>query len=259
MLSVCRIHPITLIASLLLGLTVHAADEVSLRQIIDRHWEAMGGMRAWSQVESLQFNGTVERDGQQVDIVIVKKQPNQIRATVTLPLPGNAEQKLQIIRAHDGNEAWTATRLAGTENMTKETLPTDAASELLLDAGVMPPLLKMWQGNVPLELRDPRRIGHETAYTIRATPTEGAQFDFFVSSEDFRLIGYDSTSAKGKLTKTLISDYLMIEGIRLPSTITIECDATGRSVIHHSSAKVGVGIYNDYFAIGDRPNTARQP
>ncbi len=250
---------LTVFAALFLSLSAHSAESVSLRQILDRHWEAMGGMEAWSTVESIQLNGTVERNGQIVELVIVKKQPNQIRATVTLPLPGNAEQKLQIIRAHDGKEAWSATRLAGAENMTKEALSPDAASELLLDAGVMPPLLKMWRGNVPLELREPRRIGYETAYTIRATPTEGTQFDFFVSSEDFRLIGYDATNAEGQLTKTLISDYLMIEGIRLPSAITIECDATGRSVIHHSSAEVGVGIYNEYFAIGDRPRSARKP
>lgn len=243
----------------LTALTGHGEEDFDLRQVLDRHLEAVGGMRAWSTVESIQINGTIERGDQLVDLVIVKKQPNHIRATITLPLPGDTENKLQVIRAHDGKEAWTATRLAGAENMNKEALSPEAASELLLDGGVMPPLLKMWRESVPLELREPRRIGYETAHTIGATPEDGPYFDFFVSSEDFRLIGYESTNRKGQITKTFFEDYAQVEGVLLPRRVTIDSEATGKSVIRYSSFEIGVGIYNDYFEIGDRPKTARQP
>jgi hypothetical protein len=55
----------------------------------------MGGLRNWSQVESIRLSGTIERDGQTVDIVIIKKRPNQIRATVTIPLPNDPDNKVQ--------------------------------------------------------------------------------------------------------------------------------------------------------------------
>jgi outer membrane lipoprotein-sorting protein len=258
MLSSPRFRLPILLSTLLLSAISQAEEAVSLRQIMDRHWEAIGGMRAWSQVESIQLNGTIERDGQTVEIVIVKKQPNQIRATVTLPLPGDPENQIQLIRAHDGKQAWTATRLAGAEDLTREALPPEAANELLVDAGVMPPLLKMWQANVKLELLEPREIGYETAYTIRTLPEAGTRFDFFISSEDFRLIGYETRNDQGHTTRTTLADYTEIEGIQLPATVTIESDDTGTSILRHSSMDVGVGIYREYFELSSGPTTARQ-
>ena len=83
----------------------------------------MGGLANWSQIESIQLNGTIERDGKTVDFVIIKKRPDQIRATVTMPVPGKEDEAIQLIRAHDGKSAWTATRLSGAPEMQKEKLP----------------------------------------------------------------------------------------------------------------------------------------
>jgi hypothetical protein len=84
-------------------------SQTSVNEILRKHFEAMGGLNNWNRIESIQMNGTIERDGQTVDIVIVKKRPDQIRATVTVPIPGKENEAFQIIRAHDGKTAWTAT------------------------------------------------------------------------------------------------------------------------------------------------------
>ena len=89
-----------------------AANDPRVNEILSKHQEAMGGLTNWSQIESIQLNGTGERDGKTVDVVIIKKRPNQIRATVTLPVPGKEDEAIQLIRAHDGKSAWTANRLA---------------------------------------------------------------------------------------------------------------------------------------------------
>ena len=80
---------------MLLHSTASAKEAPTLNGILQKHLEAMGGLRNWSQVESIRLSGTIERDGQTVDIVIIKKRPNQIRATVTIPLPNDPDNKVQ--------------------------------------------------------------------------------------------------------------------------------------------------------------------
>ena len=109
-----------------------AVNDPRVNEILSKHQEAMGGLTNWSQIESIQLNGTVERDGKTVDVVIIKKRPNQIRATVTVPVPGKEGEAIQLIRAHDGKSAWTATRLAGAPEMQKEELPPEAADQIPL-------------------------------------------------------------------------------------------------------------------------------
>jgi len=235
---------------------IYAADDPELRAILHKHWEAMGGNN-WLKVESIRLNGTIERDGQVVDICIVKKRPNQIRATITLPLPGSDDEKLQVIRAHDGKTAWTATRLAGAPEMKKEELPPEAAAELLADAGVLPPLIKLWREGAALKLLDPTEIAGQAALTIQAPTQDSRQgYTFYLDKESYRLIAYESRENSGKTTKTTLSDYVTGGGIYLAKHNIIETPATGRSVMKTDSFEIGVGIYREYFRIEPAATTA---
>jgi hypothetical protein len=228
-----------------------------LRDILGKHWEAMGGNN-WLEVESIRLNGTIERDGQFVDICIVKKRPDQIRATVTLPLPGNEDEELQVIRAHDGKTAWTATRLAGTPEMKKEELPSEAAAELLADAGVLPPLIKLWrEGDAKLKLLDPSVIAGQSVLTILAHVQDSPRsHTFYLDKETYRLIAYESRDSSGKTTKTTLSDYVSQSGIYLAKHSIIEASGTGRSVMKTDAFEIGVGIYQEYFRIEPSATTA---
>ncbi len=208
--------PLLFLVLLTLGLhsLARAADEPELNDILTQHWEAMGGMRNWSKVESIRLNGTIERDGQIVDICIVKKRPNQIRATITLPLPGSEEEKLQVIRAHDGETAWTATRLAGAPVMKKEELPPEAAAELLADAGVLPRLIKLWREGVELELLEPKIIDEKQAYRLKAETETTQQHIFYLSADSYELLAYESVDKDGTTTRTTITDYIKEAGVQ---------------------------------------------
>ncbi len=216
----------------------------------------MGGMRNWSQVESIRLKGTIEREGQIVDIVIIKKRPNQIRATVTLPIPGKDDQKLQVIRAHDGKTAWTATRLAGAETMTREELPREAAEELLADAGVLPRLIKLWREGAELTLLESREFEGQPAIAVQSS-LNGNLLVFYLSSEDYTLMAYESHHSAGGVTRTRLKDYVTESGIKIPVTNIIESPKTGTSRMTTESIEVGVGIYEEYFDIGESLQTAR--
>lgn len=228
-----------------------------LREILDKHLETMGGIHNWSKVESIRLNGTIERDGQLVDICIVKKRPNQIRATVTLPLPDSDEEKLQIIRAHDGKTAWTATRLAGAPDMVKEELPPEAAAELLADAGVLPPLIKLWRDGTELELLESKIVNGENAYRLRTKAKAPLQYTFYVSSDSYQLLAYDSIKNDGTSIRTTLAGFVQDNGVLIPRESIIESPATGTSTMTANSIEVGVGIYQEYFGPGEMPRTAQ--
>jgi hypothetical protein len=246
-----------LLGFLTAGSSLSATDDPELREILDKHWEAMGGMSNWSKVESIRLSGTVERDGQVVDIVIVKKRPNQIRATVTLPIPGDEENKLQIIRAHDGKKGWTARRLAGSKTMTQEELAPEAAAELLSDAVVLPRLIHLWQTNASLELRDPEIIKGNSCFAIHSRTEDGKEYTLFVSTSSFELRAFDSYGPNGAVTRTLLDDYVSRSGVKFPMKNTIDSPVTGRSVIVAESVEVGVGIYEEYFGVNESVSTAK--
>ena len=240
-----------------LASVVKATNEPRLRDILSKHWEAMGGMSNWSKVESIRLNGTIERDGQLVDICIVKKRPDQIRATVTFPLPGSEDEELQVIRAHDGKTAWTATRLAGAPEMKKEALPPEAAAELMADAGVLPRLIKLWREGVTLEILPPQAIEGENAYSLKPQTESSEEYIFYLSSDSYRLLAYETVSDDGTTTRTSISDYFEEGGVLIPRATVIESPRTGVSTMITHSVEVGVGIYKEYFGAGEGPQTAR--
>jgi outer membrane lipoprotein-sorting protein len=226
-----------------------AANDPRVNEILSKHLEAMGGLTNWSQVESIQLNGTVERDGKTVDVVIIKKRPNQIRATVTLPVPGKEDEAMQLIRAHDGKSAWTATRLAGAPEMQKEELPPEAADQLLADAGVMPLLIKFWREGAKLELLNSKTIDGTRRYVVEANP-EGTRnkYTFYISDETYLVTHYENDHPENGRTITQLNDYNSDHGILIPMVNVIENEQTGRSVMTTSSIKFGVGIYEDYFS-----------
>jgi len=232
-----------------LGTPLAAAEDRELRAILDKHVEAMGGWRNWNQVESIRLAGTIERDGRTVEFVIVKKRPNQIRATVTLPLPGDEEEKIQVIRAHDGKTAWTATRLVGAVDIKKQELDPEAAAALLADAGVLPQLMKFRQEGAAFELLPSAIFEGKPVRVIRSSghrPEAGMIYEFHVCAETYRILHLVAHKGGG-VERNTYGDYREADGVFLPFQTTIVAESTGRSEMRTESAEVGVGIYEEYF------------
>jgi hypothetical protein len=237
------------IISVLLTLPVAAQPTPKLDSIMRQHIEAMGGLTNWNRVESIRLAGTVEREGQTVDIVIVKKRPDKIRATVTIPIPERDGEYLQLIRAHDGRNAWTAMRLAGALETHKTELSRKDARGLLADAGILPRLYKFWRTNKPLQFSGTGQFSGEKVYIIKFEDTSNAaQYRFYLSTESYHTLGYEIRSEEGTVL-TQLSAYIEKAGVFLPthSETTTDGTGTGRSVMRTESIQVGIGIYADYF------------
>jgi hypothetical protein len=249
---------------LILGITAllcqqsSAAEDPTVEAIIRQNVDAMGGLYNWNQVESIQINGTVERDGQTVKICVIKKRPNLIRATVTIPDPNEPEKAIQIIRASDGRTAWTAMRLAGATEFKSIALSDEAASDLRVEAGILPMLIKFWQSAEELEFTGTEVFNGENAFIIEAKGNpNNTNHRFYISTDNFRTLGHQ-TIKSNETTTTTLSTYEKQDGIYFPKLSVINATKNGVSRVTTESIVIGVGIYDDYFKANVTAQTADQ-
>ncbi len=237
-----------LAGSMLISHQVSAELTPGARKVLKAHVDAMGGWKNWSQIESLRMTGTIERNGQQIEFCIIKKRPQQIRATLTIPIPGSDDEAMQMIRAHDGKHGWSAMRRAGEEALNKTTLSNDEAQALLNDASVLPKLIQLWRAGCPMQIiQHPTPNNGELTHIKATTKTADATYTF-VLDQNHKVTAYTHTTQDQQTTQTQLSDYQQIDGLSLPMHTEIHSEQTGRSIMTTEAVTVGVGIYEDYFA-----------
>jgi hypothetical protein len=149
--------------------------------------------------------------------------------------------------------------LAGFPEIQKEELPAEAAAELLADAGVLPPLIKLWREGAKLELAGTETIDGTSHFVIRVTPEKlPNEYTFLVSAKSFLVTQYQSTSPISGTTVTQLKEYTEQQNVYIPTLNIIQSQQTGDSILTTLSIKIGVGIYQEYFGAGDHePSTAK--
>jgi len=244
-----------LAGSIVVAHQVSAYEQPALQKILKAHVDTMGGWMHWNDVESIRSTGTLERDGQQIEFCIIKKRPQQIRATLTIPIPGNDDEAIQMIRAHDGKHGWSAMRRTGEDALNKTTLSDEEAQTLLNDASALPKLIQLWRAGCPMQIIQNASPNNGEHTKIKATPATSGESYTFVLDQNHRVTTYTHTTHDQQTTQTQLSDYQKVDGIYLPMHVKIHSEQTGRSVMTTETVTVGVGIYEDYFASQDTETT----
>lgn len=236
-----------LACTMVLTYQASAIESPELREILKAHVDTMGGWMHWNDVESIRSTGTLERDGQQIEFCIIKKRPQQIRATLTIPIPESDDEAMQIIRAHDGKHGWSAIRRTGEEALNKTKLSDEEAHALLNDASVLPKLIQLWRAGAPMEiLQHPSARNHECT-TLKVTSTTADEIYTFVLDQNYKVTSYTYTTQDQQTTHTHLSHYEQVDGLYLPMHMEIHSEQTGRSIMTTEAIVIGVGIYKDYF------------
>lgn len=227
---------------------LHVNDPV-LRSLLDSHITAIGGWSNWDAVSSMRLRGQIEREGQTIDCVFVKKRPNLIRATLTLPIAGKKNQSLQMIRAHNGKHAWSTTRMSGAqEALNHKILNGSEANALLGDAGVEPLLIQFWKSEAKLTLCASELVGGQHCFVIKASATKlDGDYLFYLSTKNLRLLRREHVHPKEGRTVTDYNDYQTIEGVSIARRQTIDSSQTGHTIVTIQGIDLGIGIYADYF------------
>ncbi len=230
------------------GHQASADQDPELQRILKAHVDAMGGWRAWNKVESIRLTGTIEREGQTYDFCIIKKRPDQIRMTLNVSLPDSSDQVLQVIRAYDGKNCWSANRLEGDPDLNAKSLAKEEALDLIENSGVLPLLIKTRENHAIMELVDAGNASEGRSIIIRAVDQKsGSTKEFFLEPSTMMVQKITTTYTGGKAATTVLSDYATYSEVKLPTHMVITDEMSGSSKMQFSLIEIGVGIYEEYF------------
>ena len=226
----------------------HANEDPELQRILKAHVDAMGGWRAWNKVESIRLTGTIEREGQTYDFCIIKKRPDQIRATITMSLPGNKDEEIQLIRAYDGKKAWTASRMAGSEIRDRMPIASEYLHELRAEAFFESLLISLWQDSANLKLitKVPTIHGNEH-YTVSAVKDMHHNYIFRLCKNSYKIKSFTYCNESGDKVNTKLYAYNNVNGLEFSMGATIDCSKQGITNLEIKAIELGVGIYEEYF------------
>lgn len=235
------------LAAALLALPAHA--EMTLDEVIARHFEALGGADNLKAVESARLTGTMSMGpGGEVPFVMVFARPLSARMEFTM-------QGMTAVQAYDGETAWMIMPFAGQTE--PKVMPLDQAKNMIEQADFDGPLMDWQQKGHQVELLGLEETEGTEVYKLKITLEGGDVRYHYLDSEDFLVI-----KQEGKATvqgaemdfETLLSEYKEVEGLMFPHSILSRPKGAPESqVVTIEKVELDVDLPEDYFSMPAPP------
>lgn len=216
----------------------------SLDEVLEKHYEAIGGLDTWLSVQSVKFSGKMVLMGgaMEAPITIMQKRPAKSRVEFTV-------QGVQGVQAFDGETAWIQLPFMGSPD--PEPAPVEMAAQLREQADLDGPLVGWQEEGHTLEL-----IGHEDVegtdtYKVKVTRNSGEVSYYYLDSEDYLPIKVSAIrTVQGAETEitTILGDYKEVQGLVVPFSIDIN-SAMGPQTISFDTIEVNVSLDDAIFAM----------
>lgn len=252
MKTVCYLLLASLLSTSLLGQanpSATPAPTLDVYEIIAKNAQAMGGWRQWESIQSIRQTGQLQRGEISVDYVVIRKRPDSMRMTLTLPPMHEGADQIQVIRACDGKAAWSATRKMGEIPTTPLPLDPQSTTDILADASFLPILMRLKQQDARFE-----KIGinsektNSPCYEVVARPINSElSYRLFISCEDFLVQHYEIQRSEEVIVSVEQKAFQQIEAIKVPTNTRLVEAHTGATSMQVLDTEIGVGIYDDYF------------
>jgi hypothetical protein len=189
--------------------TTTAAKMPTVKEILAKYVQAIGGKQANEKIKSRMAKGTVEMMpmGIKGTFENYAAAPNKSSTKVSLSGIGDFSE------GFDGTTAWTINPVQGSrdkqgEELAQAKLTNSFNRETLLD--------KLYP---KMELRGIEKVGVDDAYVVAAMPDNLPEEIFYFDTKSGLLVRHDSTSIspEGKMVgKTFLEDYRMVDGVKVP-------------------------------------------
>jgi hypothetical protein len=209
---------VTLLLSLLLfpALTTLRAEPISPKELLQKHYQAIGGQDNHRKLTSRLLRGSLDvpAQGFSATILIRNKAPNKIRTEIEITGIG------KFADGFDGQSAWAHNPFSGVsdqpprqEAMTRRQADFYRAVELY-------DRYDQWT------LKEPGTVDNQPVYRLEAS--KDGQTDMVYLDQKTFLITQVITSLNGTKTTARFRDYREIDGVTLPFHIEIDSMETGK-------------------------------
>jgi len=186
----------------------------TVKEILDKYVQAIGGREANEKIQTRVMKGTVELAPMGVKGTgeVYQAAPDKSYNKITLGGIG------EIIEAYDGKTAWTINPIQGNRDKTGDEL---LQSKLTANFHRELNFEKLYP---KMEVKGIEKIGDKEAYAVSATPTGLDPQTFYFDKQTGFLLREDMTaiSPEGKMpVKSFYEDYREIDGIKIPYKVRV--------------------------------------
>jgi hypothetical protein len=202
-----------LLAGALLGLPV-LAEDMTLEQVLAKHYEALGGVDNLKAVDSAIFQGNMTMgQGMEAPFKMTFLRPMMARLEFTM-------QGMTGVQAYDGEIAWMVMPFLGKND--PEEMADDQAKNMKEQADFDGPLVDWKEKGHQVELVGLEETEGTEAYKLKVNLANGDVRYHFLDSEYFIAIKQEGkTEVQGNEVEfeTILSDYKEVGGLMFPHSI----------------------------------------
>lgn len=198
-----------------------AAQDMTLDQVLAKHYEAVGGLDAWKSVNSARMTGTMHLGSLgESAFTVTFMRPNKARLEYMM-------QGITGIQAYDGETAWMLMPLLGQTDA--EVLDDDQAKDIIERADFDGVLVDWQDKGHQLTLVGREDVEGTDAYRIDAVLATGDTRTFFLDSESLMTIRQQgSTEVAGAPVEfeIVFSEHKDVGGIKVPHLIEVRAQGS---------------------------------
>lgn len=232
-------------AALFLFVAPMAAQEMALDEVLEKHYEAIGGLDAWSSVATASMSGKMSApQGFEAPFVIMFKVPGKSRLEFTF-------QGMTGVQAVDGDVAWQIMPFMGKTEA--EPMPEEQAKLMMEQADFDGPLVNWEDDGNTIEYEGTEDVEGTSAHKLKVTLATGDVRHYYLDADYFLPIkSTGTTTIQGQKQdfETIYGDYKEVGGLMLAHSIESKpVGAPAGQVITIETTEVNVDIADDQFSM----------
>jgi hypothetical protein len=225
---------VALIAALLLtgaagAQEPQAATGPTLDEILQKHYEARGGLAAIQALDGIVMKGAFSMQGMEMPIVEYRQRPNRFRSETDF-------QGMQIIEAFDGKAAWGSNPMMGSGKPEKQGAEESKTAAMRADFDGT--LVDWRRKGAKVELAGKEAVDGVDAYKLIVTTKEGLKYTSWI----------DATTYLER--KTLIPAMMQGQPMEIAISVTEWTDVAGTKQPAKATLVTDMGsfdiVYQDY-------------
>jgi outer membrane lipoprotein-sorting protein len=231
-----------------LPLSGAAAQQKTLEQVLQCHYDAIGGLKAWQDLNSMEAFGTMQGGGIQAPFVLYQKRPHMQRMEFTF-------QGMTGIQAFDGDTAWMIMPFAGSTD--PELMPEDQAKQMRDEADIDGPLVDYKKKGVQVKLLGTEDVSGTQAYQLEVTLKNGDVRYYDLDTDYCLPIRVSGKREQGDQTiefETIIGDYKPVDGLVMAHSIQTQAKGMPQAsqTVTIDSVKVNPPIPDSLFSMPNK-------
>ncbi len=221
-----------------LSVNAQTADE-----IIKSYTNAMGGLKASDEIESIKIDGTLISQGKSYPLTIYVVNGKQMRTDVDV-----SGQK--VVNAYDKGKGWKINPFEGLTTATEITTPDDLA-QLKVQASIANNLMDYKSRGHQVEYLGQQTLGTVNTYKIKlVSKDDGKTTIYYIAVLDYMLIRSDS---KQKIqnneydSETWYTNVQTIKGVKFATHFIRKIQGTVFQEVNYDKIELNVSIDDNIF------------